>query len=174
MSANTPITPGASGIAPTALLLDTNILLGLALSNHHQTAAARAAVTALEAQGARLCVAPQNLVEFYASITRPNEGDRPGPGWKPKGALAALAGFEKRFELLPDAAPIFAQWRALVAARSVIAKASHDTRLAAFCLVYGVGILTANPKDFRRFVPEGLQIVEPASFAALTPPTGTP
>ena len=166
MSANAPTAPTA------ALLLDTNILLGLALSNHHQTADARAAVTALEAQGARLCVAPQNLVEFYASVTRPKDAKPPGPGWKSKSALAALIGFEKRFELLPDAAPIFAQWRALVVACGVIAKASHDTRLAAFCLVYGVGILTANARDFRRFAPQGLQIVEPATFN--TTPTGTP
>jgi predicted nucleic acid-binding protein len=169
LSANAPQAPSA---ALNAFLLDTNILLGLALSNHHQTQAARAAVAALEAQGTRLCVAPQNLVEFYATVTRPRDAN--GPGWKPKGALAALEGFEKRFELLPDAAPILAQWRALVAARKVIAKASHDTRLAAFCLVYGVGILTANPKDFRRFVPDGLRIVEPASFTAPTPARPNP
>ncbi len=153
-----------SKITLTAFLLDTNILLGLALATHHQTAAARAAVSELEARGARLCIAPQNLVEFYASVTRPKDAVPPGPGWKSKNALAALAGFEARFELLPDATPVFAQWRALVADCNVISRASHDTRLAAFCLVYGVGILTANAKDFRRFQPQGLQIIEPASF----------
>ncbi len=156
--------------ALNAFLLDTNILLGLALATHHQTAAARAAVIALEARGTRFCVAPQNLVEFYASITRPKEVVPPGPGWKTKNALAAIVGFEARFELLPDAAPVFTQWRALVAACNVVSKASHDTRLAAFCLVYGVGILTANAQDFRRFQSEGLQIIEPASFNTETPP----
>ena len=147
-----------------AFLLDTNILLGLALTSHRQTADARVSVAALEARGARLCVAPQNLVEFYASITRPKDAVPPVPGWKTKNALAAIAGFEARFDLLPDAAPIWVQWRALVVACGVVSKASHDTRLAAFCLVYGVGILTANAKDFRRFESEGLQIIEPASF----------
>ena len=151
-----------------AFLLDTNILLGLALTAHHQSAGARAAVAALEARGTRLCIAPQNLVEFYASVTRPKDAVPPGPGWTTKNALVALAGFEARFELLPDAAPIFAQWRALVVACGVISKASHDTRLAAFCLIYGVGILTANAKDFRRFESQGLQIIEPASFGAPT------
>ena len=160
----------SSNAALNAWLLDTNILLGLALANHHQSADARAAVAALEARGARLCIAPQNLVEFYASVTRPKDAVPPGPGWKSKNALAAVAGFEARFELLPDAAPIFAQWRALVAACNVISKASHDTRLAAFCLVYGVGILTANAKDFRRFANQGLQIIESVSFGAPTQP----
>ena len=110
------------------------------------------------------------MVEFYASVTRPKDAVPPGPGWKSKNALAAIAGFQARFELLPDAAPIFAQWRALVLACNVISKASHDTRLAAFCLVYGIGILTANAKDFRRFASQGLQIIEPASFGAPTQP----
>ena len=152
----------SSNATLNALLLDTNILL--ALTNHHQTADARAAVAALEARGARLCIAPQNLVEFYASVTRPKDAVPPGPGWKTQNALAAIAIFEARFELLPDATPIWKQWRALVVACNVISKASHDTRLAAFCLVYDVGILTANAKDFRRFESEGLQIIEPASF----------
>jgi predicted nucleic acid-binding protein len=148
------------------LLLDTNVLLALALPTHHNAAQVRPAVASLEEAGVRLCVSPQSLVEFYAVVTRPRDAAPPGPGWKAAGALAALSGLEARFELLPDDPAIFARWRVLAAVHHVIAKSSHDARIAAFCLVYGTGLLTANARHFARFASDGLIIVKPARVLA--------
>ena len=54
-------------------LVDTNVLLrSLALANPHK-AVARNAIKALLQNGAELCIAPQNLIEFWSVCTRPEK-----------------------------------------------------------------------------------------------------
>jgi predicted nucleic acid-binding protein len=54
-------------------LVDTNVLLrALAIANP-QKAMARQAIKTLLRDGAELCVAPQNLVEFWSVCTRPEK-----------------------------------------------------------------------------------------------------
>src|ERR1700689_1077354 len=70
-------------------LIDTNVLLRLLQPRHPQYSIAAAAVAELRKQRADLCVAPQNLVEFWVVATRPvvNNGLGMSP-LKPGGAGA--------------------------------------------------------------------------------------
>lgn len=145
-------------------LLDTNVLLGQATPAHHNSALARPALAALVAQGARLCVTPQCLIEFYAVATRDRVDG--GLGWKPEGAAKAVAAIASRYEFLPDHADVFTKWQDLATTYAPRGKKTHDTRLAAVALVYGIAhVLTANVDDFKRFAPEGLTAIDPASVA---------
>lgn len=164
-----PAKPPQSPPPAQSYLLDTNTLLGQATPAHHNSAVARPALAALVAQGARLCVTPQVLIEFYAVATR--ERKEGGLGWKPEGAAKAVAAIAAQYELLPDRAEIFIQWQQLAATYKPKGKRAHDTRLAAVALAHGVShILTANVKDFKRFAPEGLMSIDPASIVAASTP----
>ena len=148
-----------------AYLLDTNVLLGFAMPHHHNAATTRPALATLEASGARLCVTPQVLIEFYAVATRDRQ-DR-GLGWTPQGAAKAVTALLAKFEMLPDAPEVFARWQNLAVAHKVRGKSAHDTRLAAVALAHGVPLLlTSNTKHFARFVTDGLTAVDPASVTA--------
>src|SRR5580704_12548116 len=54
-----------------ATLIDTNVLLRLLQPQYTQYSIATAAVSELRRRRADLCVATQNLVEFWAVATRP-------------------------------------------------------------------------------------------------------
>lgn len=153
---------------PNAYLLDTNSLLGFATPHHHNAATTRPALIALEAAGARLCVTPQVLIEFYAVATR----DRPdrGLGWTPQGATKAIAALVAKFEMLDDAPAVFAQWQKLTTAHKVKGKSAHDTRLAAVALAHGVpALLTSNTRHFARFAKDGLTATDPTAVTATQP-----
>lgn len=156
--------------APDWYLLDTNILARLTerSSRQHQTAAN--AVKTLIARGALLFITPQNFGEFWSLATRPPTKN--GMGLTAATAAAEFANHKNAFRMLPDDAATFAQWERLVSTYGVIGPDVHDARLAAVALVYQVpNVLTFNGKHFRRFAPEGLKIVDPASIATATQPT---
>lgn len=148
-----------------AYLLDTNTLLSFASPTHDNAATTRPALALLEAEGARLCITPQVVIEFYAVATRERK-DR-GLGWTPQGGAKAVAALVSKFEMLPDAPAVFAQWQKLATAHKVIGKTAHDTRLAAVALAHGVPLLlTSNTRHFARFAPDGLTAVDPATVTA--------
>lgn len=155
---------------PNWYLLDTNILARLTerQSRQHQTAANT--VRILIARGDLLFITPQNFGEFWSLATRPNAKN--GMGLTAARAAVEFANHKAIFRVLPDDAATFAQWERLVITYNVIGPDVHDARLAAIALVYNVpNVLTFNVKHFRRFEPEGLNIVDPASIAAVQPPT---
>jgi predicted nucleic acid-binding protein len=159
--------PTQTPTAPALYLLDTNILARLTetASPMHQTATD--AVTALTTRGDLLFVTPQNFVEFWNLATRP--ADKNGFGLTTAQAAAQLATYETAFRLIPDHAAIFGQWKRLVSAYGVQGANTHDTRLAAVAIAAKVpNILTFNFKHFRRFAPEGLTAIDPATVPPLT------
>ena len=140
-------------------LVDTNILLRAAQPSHPAHATATGAVRNLLARGERLCVLPQNLIEFWAVATRPAESN--GLGLEVSEAAAELDGLKVIFELLPDTPAIYPEWETLVRAHQVKGKEAHDARIAAAMLAHGVThILTFNGGDFKRFA--GVKTVHPA------------
>ena len=148
--------------ASPVYLLDANVLLRLAQSSHLQHATARSALHALRTDGAQLVTAPQSLNEFWAVATR-TSSERGGLGMPAAGALAYLNLFERHFPMLPEI-PIHAEWKRLILAYGVIGLNAHDARLAAFALAHGVThLLTFNTKDFNRYAPEGITVVDPAT-----------
>ncbi len=158
MNINTPT-------QPARYLIDSNLLLRISdpASSMHRTA--HDAISTLTASGAVLCITAQNLVEFWNAATRPAEKN--GLGISSADAQIALTAHKAAFTLLPDSPAILPQWERLVSAYNVRGVQVHDTRLTAVALVYKVeNILTFNLKDFRRFAPEGLTIVDPATITA--------
>lgn len=131
------------------ILVDSNILL-----RAHPSAklypVVKGALTKLRAQNEALCVAPQNLVEFWAVATRPlNEN---GLGMDIAAAKKELSELRRLFLVLPYTAEVLETWERTVVAHGVVGKQTHDAHLVAIMQVNAVqSILTFNGGHFERF-----------------------
>jgi predicted nucleic acid-binding protein len=109
------------------------------------------AVDALIAAGERVCLAPQNVTEFWSVATRPR-GSANGLGMS-----VELVGLEVRrliqvFELLPETDSIFPIWLRLVSDHGISGVHVHDARLVACMEANGIeNLVTFNLRDFRSF-----------------------
>ncbi len=97
---------------------------------------AEAAVAELRWQGDDLCVAPQNLYEFWVIATRPL--DQNGLGLPPLHAQAALARLKGLFRLLDETPAVFLRWEQLVTQYQFSGKNAHDAYLVASMIVHGI------------------------------------
>jgi predicted nucleic acid-binding protein len=74
-----------------------------------------------------------------------------------------LARIEPSVFRLPDSDVVYPEWRRLVAAHAVGGKTTHDARLVAAMVVYGVKhILTFNVDDFARYT--GIEVLHPGKL----------
>lgn len=145
-----------------AYLVETPLLLRLANVDDPQYAVADQAVTTLRRRGETLHIAPQNLVEFRNSATRPVEVNGLGLSIAQVEILAAT--YETAFPLLPEIPSIYPAWKKLVQDAGVTGKQVHDARLVAICHVYGIThILTFNVQHFARLAAyaPGVVVVDP-------------
>lgn len=131
-------------------LIDTSILVRtIHAGNPHQTLAIDA-VSLLRGRGERLCVVPQNIVEFWAVATRPSDAN--GLSLSIEDAEAELIRIHMLFILKPEDETIFQNWEKLAAAYRVSGKNSHDARLVAAMQTHGIeNLLTFNTPDFNRY-----------------------
>lgn len=144
-----------------AVLLDTNILLRLLQPHHPHCIRAERALNTLRNKNEVLNITAQNLVEFWAAITRPI--DENGLGFTTEQATTEVNTLKKLFVLLPEM-PLLEEWGRLVAAYRVSGKNTHDARLVAAMIVHGVSeILTFNLKDFARYAE--IVAVDPKTLA---------
>ena len=142
-------------------LLDTNVLLRGLDRNHPQCRVVRRAIIALRRQEKQLCLAPQNLIEFWAVATRPVDAN--GLGMSIEWSAAQLAKMKHFFVILPDTAEALPEWERLVIQHRVSGKKTHDARLVAAMNVHGVShILTFNGADFSRY--SGIRVIEPQNL----------
>lgn len=133
------------------VLLDTNILLRLAVPTHPMHVVARHAVIKLQANGDRLVLVPQNIYEYWVVATRPIPNN--GPGFSTKHTESTVNAFLETFSLLRDERGIFPLWQDLVRSMAITGKLAHDCRIAAAMARLNVNrILTFNVSDFSRFV----------------------
>ena len=143
-------------------LVDTSLLLRLANPGDALFGVAANAVKELHRQSEILHIAPQNLIEFRGSATRPVNVN--GLGLSVVQAEFQAAEFKTTFTLLSETPDIYPAWEALVEAAGVTGKQVHDARLIAICQVYGIThILTFNVRHFTRiaaFAP-GMVIIDP-------------
>lgn len=131
-------------------LVDTNVLLRSIDPLHSMNSAAVQALRILREQGQQLCVAPQNLIEFWNVYTRPI--DRNGLGRTPAEAAVELRQLKAFFPLLSDTTAIYPEWERLVTNYDVRGVNVHDARLVAVMRVHSIThILTFNTSDFARF-----------------------
>jgi|SRR5579864_2235587 len=139
-------------------LADTNVLLRSTRQTHPMHRIAMAAVTTLLRSGDRVCVTPQNIIEFWNVCTRPE--DRNGLGLTPDEADREASRLEALLTLLPGVPAIYPEWRRLVVTHSVSGVQVHDARIVAAMNVYGMSnLLTFNGADFTRY--PGIHVVHP-------------
>ena len=131
-------------------LSDTNILSTLAKRQSPQYAEVRRALTVLRKQGEKICLVPQNLIEFWAIATRPISAN--GLGLSIVKTSHEIKKFKRYFTFYDDAPGIFAEWENLVLKHQVSGKNVHDARLVSAMLTHNIThLLTFNVKDFKRF-----------------------
>lgn len=136
---------------PGQALVDTNVLVYAVLPAVPQHAASRALVDRAQAAGANLCVAPQNLVGFYAVVTDPRRVTQP------RGSDEALRAVEDFLSLpgltlLPVPNDLIARWAQLVRQSGATRRRAFDTQLVATMLGNAVTtIYTFNTPDFQQF-----------------------
>jgi predicted nucleic acid-binding protein len=139
------------------ILLDTNILVRAVQRSHPACRMAADAVKTLHGNQNVLCVAPQNVAEFWNVCTRPAVSN--GLGLSVTATDRYASRLERMF-LLPDSMETFRVWRRLVVEYGVMGAKVHDARLVAIMKVHGLDqILTFNGQDFGRY--EGVMAVHP-------------
>lgn len=118
--------------------------------NHPMYSQATGALNVLLEGEDLVCLATQNLVEFWNVCTRPL--NRNGLGMTVTQTNAELTKLERIFSILSNSTAIYPEWRRLVTVHSVMGVQVHDTRLVAAMLVHGIThVLTFNTSDFKRF-----------------------
>jgi predicted nucleic acid-binding protein len=137
---------------------DTNILLRSAEPDHPTHSIAVNAVKVLLANDDRVCLIPQNLIEFWNVATRPI--DKNGFGWTPAKTDVEISRLESLLTVLPDSQSIYREWRKVVLDNSVLGKQVHDARIVAAMNVHQITkLLTFNAKDFKRF--QNITLIDP-------------
>lgn len=141
-----------------AWLVDTNVLLRLAVPGDVRHLSVRHTVEALEGEG--LYVAGQNFVELWNVATRPVANN--GLGLAIPVADRVVSKLEGAFARLPESADVYDRWRELVVRFGVSGAKVHDARLVALMLANDIArILTFNTADFRRYGVLGIRAVDP-------------
>ena len=139
-------------------LLDTNLLLRLSDKISADRTLAENAIAKLLANGDQLCMTAQNLIEFWAVVTRPRNVN--GFDWTTQQAEAEINSLLNKFPLLPDSPEVLKHWLSLVSQYDIKGRRTHDARLAAVMLAHGVThLLTFNTDDFKSFM--NLSLVHP-------------
>jgi predicted nucleic acid-binding protein len=143
-----------------SVLVDTNVLLRQFEPNHAQYQAAVAATLHLIAAGEELCIAAQNIAEFWVVATRPANSNGLGLGIPV--AATALDQIERTFTLLPEDPALYPIWKSLVITHQVAGLQAYDARLVAVMQVHRIGaILTFNIADFQRY---SVRVLDPATL----------
>ena len=132
------------------ILSDTNILLRSLETTAPHYQIVENALAKLRGRQEVLCVAPQNVVEFWSVATRPvNEN---GLGMDARRADAEITALLRLFCLLPYRQEVLETWRRIVVAQGISGKQAHDAHLVAIMQVHSIPtILTFNDAHFRRF-----------------------
>ena len=141
------------------ILTDTNILLRAFHPKAAKHSEAILALKTLQARGSRICVAQQNIYEFWAVATRPEKDN--GFGLRPEQASEVTKHIEMLFRILRDPPELYGHWRSISVTYGVSGKKTHDARLVAAMAVHGITqILTYNIDDCARF--DGIHLMHPA------------
>lgn len=115
-------------------LIDTNVLLRVVQKSSPMHTDARRAFVTLRKQNEKLCIIPQNLIEFWVVATRPLASN--GLGLTVDEAEKATNKLKRIFILFPDTPVIFNVWENLATKYQVMGKQAHDTRLVAAMIAH--------------------------------------
>jgi predicted nucleic acid-binding protein len=132
------------------VLVDTNILLRSAQTDHPLSDQATRAVSRLIRQREAVFFCSQNIAEFWNVATRPT--DLNGLGLTHEEAIQEVSHIERLLTLLPDIPAVYAAWKDVVRNHKVQGVKVYDARLIALMNVHAVeSILTFNTADFKRY-----------------------
>jgi predicted nucleic acid-binding protein len=101
------------------IFVDTNILVRSAYPPDSQYAVTKNALATLRKRQETLCIAPQNLVEFWSVVTRSPKAN--GLGMDLTTADQELATIQRLFHLLPYTPQVLATWRRSLSRRVLLA-----------------------------------------------------
>ena len=140
------------------VLVDTNILVRAVQLRHPAMRTAINAIKKLHRQQHVLCLAPQNIIEFWNACTRPMDVN--GLGLSVAGTERYVKRLKRMFTVVHDSPQTFQAWHELALRHGVVGTKVHDARLVAVMRVHGISsILTFNVKDFARY--EGITVIQP-------------
>lgn len=132
-------------------LVDSNVLVYAFHKEAEHHLASRDLLGRAQRREAGLCVASQNLSEFYAVITNPKRVTKPRPPEEAADAVGLILAMPG-MTLVPTPADLVDRWVALVRRQPVTRGAVFDVQLAATMLANGVRrIYTYNGAHFRQF-----------------------
>lgn len=134
-----------------AELLDTNVLIYALDGSSPFHAVCRAKLEAARSVDAKLCVAPQNLAEFYSLVTNPK---RVAAAIRPEEALDAIEQILSLpgLDLLTVPIDIVSRWVALCRRHPVTGPGVYDLQIVAVMLANNVcKVCTFNTADFEIF-----------------------
>src|SRR3954469_11326896 len=150
-------------------LIDTGILLRIIDEKDRRHQLVQSAFETLGSQRHDLYITTQNIAELWNVATRPitNNGLSLSPATVSQLIQETIEPF---CEVLTERATLPGEFRRLLESYNVIGKQVHDTRLVAMMLTWQIpNLLTLNERNFRRFEPEGITIVTPASLDRIGP-----
>ena len=140
------------------ILADTNILLRSVHTSEPQYSIVENALAKLRSRQETLCIAPQNVVEFWSVATR--SASENGLAMSTSRAATEITALLGLFRLLPYRREVLETWQRIVVAHGVSGKQAHDAHLVALMQVHSVAtILTFNGDDFRRY--SGISVLTP-------------
>lgn len=140
------------------ILIDTNILLRAVQPRHPAARTAINAIKKLHRQQHLLCLAPQNIVEFWSVCTRPVDVN--GLGLSITGTERHVRRLKHIFPIVSDSLQTFHVWHELVLQHGIAGTKVHDARLVGVMRVHGIsGILTFNVRDFARY--DNITVIQP-------------
>jgi predicted nucleic acid-binding protein len=147
-----------------AYLLDTGVLLRLVNVQDQSHAVVRQAIERLTADKEELFITTQNVAELWNVGTRPVADN--GLGLSIAIVAKLLEGLiEPICAILFERHTLHSEFKRLSLQYGVSGKQVHDARLAAQMLTWNIErILTLNDRDFRRYEPEGIEVVHPNSL----------
>lgn len=137
--------------SPDPALVDTNVLVYALYQGAPNHAASRALLGRAQSAGAGLCVAAQNLAEFYAVVT---DSRRVTPARSPQDAATAIDAILALpgMTLLSAPPDLVSRWTQLARQHGVTRRHVFDVQLVAIMLGNAVSkIYTYNVADFQPF-----------------------
>jgi predicted nucleic acid-binding protein len=145
------------------VVADTNVWLRLADDRSAQHGQAKECVARLLAREARIFLLPQNLIEFWAVATRPQDAN--GLGWSIEQAASKVLEMQGKFDVLLENGRVFEKWFEVVQTEKISGKRAHDARLAVQLWVHNIpNLITFNEGDFAKF--SWLSVLRPTDFLA--------
>jgi len=132
-------------------LVDSNVLVYAFHEEAEHHAASRSLLNRGQRGGAALCIASQNLAEFYAITTNPKRVTKPRQAGEALDAVKLILAMPG-MTLIPTPADIVERWVTLVHHHPVTRGNVYDAQLAATMLANNVRqIYTYDVAHFRRF-----------------------